>query len=89
MGFKILTFTCAVLLIALPAAAQVDRATVTGTVHDSTGAVVEGVTITISYPATGLTRPVTSNARGAYFVTGLPSASSSFKLKETVSAQSA
>ena len=61
-----------VFLTALPALAQVDRATVTGTVRDTTGAVVDSVTIAITYPATGLTRSVTSNDRGAYFLTGLP-----------------
>ncbi len=63
---------CLALVAANPALAQVDRATVSGTVRDSSSAVVDGVTVTVTYPATGLSRPVFSNARGAYFVTGLP-----------------
>lgn len=72
MNFKTFTFACALLASTLPAAAQVDRATVTGAVHDESGAAVSGATIVLTYPATGLARPVTSNELGVYFVTGLP-----------------
>jgi hypothetical protein len=66
--------TCLLALLssALPALAQVDRATVTGAVHDASGAAVASATVTLTYPATGLARPVTSNEQGIYFVTGLP-----------------
>jgi hypothetical protein len=67
-----LTLTFAILLAAVPAIAQVDRATVKGTVRDASGAVINGATVTLTYPATGLERHVTSNATGSYFVTGLP-----------------
>src|ERR1700719_2645262 len=72
MNVKTLAFVCAGLVNALPAVAQVERATVTGAVHDASGAAVSGVSITLTYPATGLVRPVTSNEQGAYFVTSLP-----------------
>jgi hypothetical protein len=52
--------------------AQVDRATVTGTLHDPSGALVGGAEVTITYPATGLRRSVVSNGSGAYLVAGLP-----------------
>lgn len=72
MNLRTFLSACAAITFALPAAAQVDRATVTGVVHDGSGATVSGVAITITYAATGLTRPATSNERGVYFVTGLP-----------------
>jgi outer membrane receptor protein involved in Fe transport len=52
--------------------AQVDRANVTGTIHDPTGAAVGGATITVTYPATGVTRSTTSNEVGVYFIASLP-----------------
>jgi len=39
-----------------------------GTVTDSSGAVVVGAAVTITQPATGYTRTVTSSAEGAYEV---------------------
>ncbi|MDR1990663.1 MAG: TonB-dependent receptor [Acidobacteriaceae bacterium] len=52
--------------------AQVDRATVTGLVRDTTGAAVSGSTILVTYPSTGQTREALSNDRGDYFIAGLP-----------------
>jgi hypothetical protein len=52
--------------------AQVDRATVTGTLRDPTGGVITDASVRVTYPATGLTRSVTSNDQGVYFITGLP-----------------
>jgi len=57
---------------AAPVRAQVDRATVTGTIHDPSGAAIEGAAIVVRYAATGLARPALSNDRGAFFITGLP-----------------
>src|SRR5580704_4177139 len=61
-----LWLACAVAL------AQVDRATVTGTVLDPSGSVVSGGRVTVMYPETSLSRSVLSNASGAYLVNGLP-----------------
>lgn len=52
--------------------AQVDRATVTGTLHDASGAVVSDARVSVTYPATGLKRSVVSNGSGAYLIAGLP-----------------
>lgn len=52
--------------------AQVDRATLTGTVRDATGAIVSGAKVEINADATGLRREVKSNAAGAYEITFLP-----------------
>jgi len=54
------------------AAAQTATGQITGTVKDSTGAVVPGATITITSPLTGLTRSATTNATGDYVFTLLP-----------------
>ncbi|MBO0722838.1 MAG: TonB-dependent receptor, partial [Blastocatellia bacterium] len=51
---------------------QVDRASVTGTLRDSAGAVVPGGEITVTYPDTGLKRTVSTNASGVFFITSLP-----------------
>ncbi|MBO0797359.1 MAG: carboxypeptidase regulatory-like domain-containing protein, partial [Blastocatellia bacterium] len=50
---------------------QVDRASVTGTLRDSAGAVVPGGEITVTYPDTGLKRTVSTNASGVFFITSL------------------
>jgi hypothetical protein len=82
MNLTLGTYVLVLLLSALPAAAQVDRATVTGAVHDASGAAVAGVTITVTYPSTGLDRSATSNERGAFFVTGLPVGSAILRIEK-------
>ncbi len=56
------------LLLTCAAFAQVDRGTITGIVTDQSGAVIPGVTITVTNVATGVTNPVVSNAAGVYSV---------------------
>jgi Carboxypeptidase regulatory-like domain/TonB dependent receptor-like, beta-barrel/TonB-dependent Receptor Plug Domain len=51
------------------AQAQVDRATLTGTVKDSTGAVVPGATVTVTGPQAPTA--TTTNAEGTYLVVSL------------------
>ena len=65
----------AVLLSAiLPLKAQlsVTTATLSGSVADSTGAIVPQATVTISSAQNGITRSITSNSRGGYSFTQLP-----------------
>lgn len=50
---------------------QVDRAAITGTLHDPSGAVVEGGSLTISFPATGVRRATVSNGSGIFLIAGL------------------
>src|SRR5215470_9276870 len=61
-----------VLLFAVIAIAQIDRANITGTVRDSSGGVVNDSTVTVSYAATGLLRQVKSNGSGAFLLANLP-----------------
>ncbi|MGH9560755.1 MAG: carboxypeptidase-like regulatory domain-containing protein, partial [Terracidiphilus sp.] len=46
--------------------AQVDRATLNGTVTDASGAVVPNVKIALDSPATGLHRETMTNRKGTY-----------------------
>src|SRR5438094_1987321 len=52
--------------------AQISTATMSGEVHDSTGGVIPGVTITIKHTETGLTRTVNTTENGSYRMPSLP-----------------
>ncbi|MGA7622271.1 MAG: carboxypeptidase regulatory-like domain-containing protein [Candidatus Acidiferrales bacterium] len=69
------TACCALLAIfaASAAAFAQDTATLNGTVHDSTGAVVAGAEITVGNAAIGIAKTTTSNADGDWVVPYLPS----------------
>src|ERR1700760_364725 len=56
----------------LTAFGQVDKASVTGTLTDPSGAVVPGAKINVAYPATGLSRSATTNSSGVFLIVGLP-----------------
>src|SRR5437879_9467367 len=49
----------------LPALAQT-QASISGVIHDSTGAVIPGVTVTVTNPATNFVRSSISNEAGVY-----------------------
>src|SRR2546426_3347600 len=79
MGISVHVFgkfaTAIVTIIALGTClifAQTSTATILGTVKDSSGAVVPGVSITVKHTESGLTRTVVSGERGAYDVRLLP-----------------
>lgn len=56
----------ALLVLALPANAQISTATVNGTVRDSTGAVIPGAEVSISNVETGVEQQAASNTAGVY-----------------------
>ncbi len=62
------------LLLAFPltATAQVARGTILGVVHDGTGAVIPGVTITITNQNTNQTRSIVTDETGSYTAELLP-----------------
>ncbi len=60
-----------VLLACLFAAAQ-DTASLTGTVHDNSGAAIPNATVTVASTATGITRSLTTNSEGQYLAGALP-----------------
>jgi outer membrane receptor protein involved in Fe transport len=62
----------AIFLLACGLQAQTFRGGIEGTVTDSTGAAVAGAQVTVTNPATGLTRPATTSDQGYYFFNELP-----------------
>jgi hypothetical protein len=59
-------------LVSCLAWAQVDRATLTGTVSDASGSTIEAATVLIESSATGFRREAATSAGGAYQLPGLP-----------------
>jgi Carboxypeptidase regulatory-like domain/TonB dependent receptor/TonB-dependent Receptor Plug Domain len=57
-----------VLLLPSLAVAQYDNGTIIGTVHDSSGAVIPGATVTVTNIATGIVQARTTNDNGDYEV---------------------
>src|SRR2546427_3192829 len=68
---RFLFIVLAVLLNASSAAAQVDRASLTGTVKDSSEAIVPGATITARNTATNVPAQAVTDAQGVYVIAGL------------------
>ena len=62
---RLSSLVCLVLLSVLPAIAQT-QAGISGVIHDSTGAVIPGVTVTVTNPATNFNRSAISNEAGVY-----------------------
>src|SRR5215471_15600545 len=67
--FRWMTAIAVVMAMAAPAFAQGEQARVAGTVRDTSGAFVPGVTVTATNERTGEVRTAVSNAQG-YFVIG-------------------
>ena len=67
----VITLVCAVLGLGQIALAQVTESRVVGRSTDQTGAVLPGVTVTITSKATGATRTVVTDSQGRYTVTNL------------------
>ncbi len=63
--------TVFLMFVAVPLLAQTS-ATVSGTVSDSTGAVIQGAAVTVTDVDTGTSRGVTTDAAGRYLVPSLP-----------------
>ena len=62
----------AVLLTTTSAWAQLSTAQLSGRIADESGAVLPGVTVTVTQTATGLTRSVTTDEKGTYVLPNLP-----------------
>jgi len=79
-----LTLSCLALLFLLFASsclAQSQFATLSGTVRDSSGAVVVGANITVKYVASGETRKSTTNQDGFFSVSTLPAGTYDLKVE--------
>src|SRR5438874_4515815 len=66
----VLAFVC--LLLGLPAAAQFDTGTVSGSITDSSGAVVPNATVTVTNVQTGFKKTLQSDGGGNYTASALP-----------------
>src|SRR4029453_19178540 len=75
-GRRVPQFTARILAmqlgLALPVRAQVANAVITGTVTDSQGGALPGVTITVRNAESGVTRTIVTEADGRYRLGGLP-----------------
>ena len=70
---RILAFVAvATLFTGASASAQLSTADLTGRVTDSSGAVLPGVTVTVTQTDTGLVRTTVSDETGTYLLTNLP-----------------
>ncbi|HUI43679.1 MAG TPA: TonB-dependent receptor [Terriglobia bacterium] len=82
--FKTISRACvAVLIFASVAAAQVGRASITGTVTDPSGAVVAGATVTVTNLDTRVVSPALTNDVGIYSVVNLPPGNYSVEFAKT------
>ena len=60
------------LLVPVPARAQLATAELNGRVTDESGAVLPGATVTVTQTATGLVRTVVTDSNGTYLISNLP-----------------
>jgi hypothetical protein len=65
-------FAAVLALASVPAWAQSTTGRISGTVSDTQGGVLPGVTVTVLQEGTGLTRSATTDADGAYVFVSLP-----------------
>ncbi len=72
MTLRFVRLLCALSFCGLIASAQIDKASVTGTLLDPTGASVPDAKVTLTYPETGLKRTATTNGAGVFLIVGLP-----------------
>jgi Carboxypeptidase regulatory-like domain len=59
-------------IAALSANAQIVGGTISGTVHDASGASVPGATVTVRHTETGATRRLTTDSEGRFFAPSVP-----------------
>jgi hypothetical protein len=70
--YVVLTIVIGTLVFGRGAAAQTSTATLQGTITDTSGGVLPGVTLKIQSPATGLSRDAVTNTAGVYVFNFLP-----------------
>jgi hypothetical protein len=72
LGFPLFSAWLLAVTLAAPALAQKTTGDITGTIVDSTGAVLPGVTVTATCPATNFSRTATTDAQGGFSLPELP-----------------
>ena len=70
---RFLSAVMALLCLTTAAHAQIDRATLSGTVKDSSGAVLAGATVTVTNIATNVASKATTSSSGSFLVVNLGS----------------
>src|SRR5437016_9497836 len=70
--FRCVSVSLCLFLLSVAVCAQTPTAEITGTVSDSTNAVVSGATVTITNLSTNLQRVLKTNTSGIYGAPGLP-----------------
>ncbi|HEX2711796.1 MAG TPA: carboxypeptidase-like regulatory domain-containing protein [Candidatus Acidoferrales bacterium] len=71
--YAALVMGCALLLVSVPAKAQLGNSgSIEGVIKDPTGAVLAGVNIEISFPVTGYKRQTTTGSDGSFRFTNVP-----------------
>src|SRR5438093_8363025 len=71
-SFRALAGALTLVLTTAPAWAQLSTAQLSGRVTDESGAVLPGVTVTVTQTETGLARTVVTNENGTYVLPNLP-----------------
>jgi hypothetical protein len=71
-GFKLVSATCALLLLSVSALAQSTTGRILGTLTDQSGAAVAGATVVITDVQRGTSRSLTTDDSGAYAAPDLP-----------------
>ena len=71
-SLSIVALATCLCLAAAPAHAQKTTGDITGTITDTTGGVLPGVSVTAACPATGLTRTTTTDTQGGFNLPELP-----------------
>ena len=79
--FLLIVIACLILCFAGISSAQVMTADITGTVSDSTGAVVAGAKVTVKSLETNITQTIQAGASGDYTFTLLPAGSYSITVE--------
>jgi hypothetical protein len=71
-AFHAIALLAVVIFGALPMLAQFDTGTITGTVTDTSGAIVPSATITVTNVGTGLQKSIVTNQSGIFVASSLP-----------------
>jgi hypothetical protein len=78
--FRYVSFSILLLLLA-SVCAWAQEGSITGSIHDASGAVIPNATVTITSTAQGFSRTATSNSTGDYLVSGLPAGNYDISVK--------
>ena len=70
-AFQVLGLALGLLLVCVPAFAQLNLGSINGTVTDASGAVIAGATVTVTDVERGVSRTLTTDTAGQYLAPSL------------------